>query len=266
MHDARHLFYEAFQLESFKYLYVVGGGGKTTLIQILSDAIRQRGHSVISTTTTKIRIPPDDPDWEVRIGGDVPDRSICGQDKPFAIVLGRTFDAQKKKILGGSWQELDALREQCPQVNFLVEADGSRGRSLKAYNPTEPVISPQAQCLVVVLGIDVLGKPVDNRYVHRSEIARQWLGVGGTHRVTEENVADLIFHPKGCLRDLGEDTQVFFFINKVADSTRRKQAAALKRALHRRWAEEVACHGMKNRSTPTFLSGYLEHGPRILEM
>jgi probable selenium-dependent hydroxylase accessory protein YqeC len=265
MPDVRQLFYEAFQLDSFKYLYVVGGGGKTSLIQMLSEAIRQRGHSVISTTTTKIRIPTADPDWEIRIGSSVPDHSLCDQSKPFAMVLGRSLDPQKKKILGGSWQELDALREQCPLVNFLVEADGSRGRSLKAYNPAEPVVSPHAQSLVVVLGIDVLGKPVDDRYVHRSEIAQQWLGVGISHHITEENVADLIYHPRGCLRDLGEDTQVFFFINKVSNSALKRQAARLKRVLKERWGEWLAGSNGTSNTAPIFLSGSLENGPWLIE-
>ncbi len=50
----------------------------------------------------------------------------------------------------------------------LVEADGSRGRSLKAFGPDEPQVPSVTTTIVQVAGADVLGQPLREEYVHRA--------------------------------------------------------------------------------------------------
>ena len=58
---------------------------------------------------------------------------------------------------------------------MLVEADGSRGLPLKAHAPHEPVIPPNAQRTVLVVGADGFGRPVAEA-CHRPE---RWAALAG---------------------------------------------------------------------------------------
>ncbi|MBF0106499.1 MAG: hypothetical protein HQM16_14380 [Deltaproteobacteria bacterium] len=46
-----------FNLKKNRYVYLVGGGGKTTLMFRLAHLLRDEGRTVITTTTTKILYP-----------------------------------------------------------------------------------------------------------------------------------------------------------------------------------------------------------------
>ena len=54
--------------------------------------------------------------------------------------------------------------------SWLVEADGSRGLSLKAFGPHEPLVPGATTLLVQVAGLDVLDAPLDAAHVHRAEL------------------------------------------------------------------------------------------------
>ncbi len=61
---------------------------------------------------------------------------------------------------------LTALRDLCNYL--LVEADGSRGRPLKAHLPHEPVIPPHTDQVLLVAGLSGLGQPIQAA-AHRPE-------------------------------------------------------------------------------------------------
>ena len=119
-----------------------------------------------------------------------------------------------------------------PDVDFvLVEADGSRMRPIKAPATHEPVIPTETTLVVPVVGIDAL----DGRFsqvTHRPEIAEELLrySVIGD-QLSVENVAGLIAHPQGGLKNVPDGARVVPFINKVETPVQLHAARQIARHL-----------------------------------
>jgi probable selenium-dependent hydroxylase accessory protein YqeC len=132
---------------------LIGGGGKTSTMYALAGYLRSIG-SVIVCTSTHIMSPPQFP---FRKQIDVP-------LKAGEVVSTGSIDGIK---LSSPEQSFDELIDLADYV--LVEADGSRQLPLKAHAAHEPVIPKESSTVLVLVGIDGLGKPI--RYAaHRPEL------------------------------------------------------------------------------------------------
>jgi len=85
------------------------------------------------------------------------------------VVLGQR-EIAGGKLLGIPEFWFSALRAAFPACTILVEADGAMGRWLKGHHVHEPVIPRETTLVVVVMGLGVIGKPLDSQYVHRPEV------------------------------------------------------------------------------------------------
>lgn len=121
---------------------VIGGGGKTSLIERLADELSARG-SVIVTTTTHIYRPAHLP-FSLRATGR--DRILC---------VGTPCADGKLTAPAQSFEELASLADY-----VLTEADGSKRLPLKAHEAHEPVIPPGAQEVIAVVGASGLYRPI----------------------------------------------------------------------------------------------------------
>ncbi|MBF0104524.1 MAG: putative selenium-dependent hydroxylase accessory protein YqeC, partial [Deltaproteobacteria bacterium] len=117
---------------------------------------------------------------------------------------------------------------------IICEADGAKGRSLKAHADHEPVVSHQADLVVAVIGIDCIGKPATEEHVHRSGLFCERVGIHPGSPISIKNIADIFFHPEGYLKNTGLRSEVVIFINKVLSATERQQAEHLALALKKR--------------------------------
>jgi probable selenium-dependent hydroxylase accessory protein YqeC len=148
---------------------VVGAGGKTTLVYRLAAEARASGLRVLVTTTTHMGAPPDADAGPLLVESESTEsaverdlaRALAAEGR--ATVLGRRIRADK--LEGLSRARVDALARLADLT--LVEADGARGRSLKAPAEHEPVIPRSATLVIVVAALDVLGAPLDEARVHR---------------------------------------------------------------------------------------------------
>ncbi len=173
---------------------LIGGGGKTTLLYTLADEMRAKG-TVMLCTSTHIRIPKQYP---LVIGGADALRAALASHG--AVCAGTPAESGKLTAPSMSFEELAALADY-----VLVEADGSRGLPLKAHAPHEPVIPPNAQRVVLVVGVDGFGKPV-REVCHRSDSWAARAGVSEDAFATPEGEAKVI---------LAEGFGDRVFINKV---------------------------------------------------
>ena len=112
-------------------------------------------------------------------------------------------------------------------VSAIVnEADGAAGRPLKAPREGEPVIPDNTTLLVPVMGIDGMGRPLDEETVFRSAIASRLLDLPIGSTVTEEVIARLM----GELIKRGPaGARVVPLINKVDIPGGREKAEKLAR-------------------------------------
>ena len=131
---------------------LIGGGGKTSTMYYLAGELREKG-SVIVCTSTHILRPPHVP-YLPRLAEHL---------KPGEVVSTGMIDGMK---LSAPEQPFSELIRSADYV--LVEADGSRQLPLKAHAPHEPVIPPEAKTVLVVIGVDGLGKPI-REAAHRPE-------------------------------------------------------------------------------------------------
>ena len=128
-----------------------GSGGKTTWIYRLAEELRRQGKRVAVATTTHMYEPPPS-----LLADDAETAKSLLEGQGFAVVGRR--DGRGKIGYGG-----DALFAACRALAdiVLVEADGSRRQPLKCFGPHEPVIPPDADCIVHVAGLFALGRPLD---------------------------------------------------------------------------------------------------------
>lgn len=170
-------------------LSVIGSGGKSGLLRILSE---QLPGTVILTTTTHIfpfdhcpLITSDDPSiirQALRQNRIVTAASIAGHGKLTAPAI--------------PFAKLSSLARW-----VLVEADGSKRLPIKAHAPHEPVIPPGCDEIICVVGASGFGGKIAE-VVHRPEIFCRISGASPEERLTPkmtgsvlavENLASKVF-------------------------------------------------------------------------
>lgn len=221
------------KVDSPQIITLIGGGGKTSLMFLWARVLKEQGFSVITATTTK----------------------LCNESRSgFVVAHPATFSAaqtllensqQRKEILtltgfplastgklsGISPEWVDQLSRTFPDTIFLVEGDGSAGRSIKGHLPHEPVIPADTSLLVPIIGLDVLGKTLDADYVHRPNVFSEITGIRAGECVGPAAVLTILLHKNGYLKQAPATAQVFPFFNKVETFHLKKEAFSLSQKL-----------------------------------
>lgn len=227
-------FLSAFELGSPAMVAFVGGGGKTSLMFALANALPGR---VVTTTTTRIfaaqinlspavcfftakTVEEESQNYAFSATSAVYSSSTLsaaldrfGQ----CLVVGAVGSGKDREKALGVLPELPGQLLARPDVDFvLVEADGSRMRPIKAPAEHEPVIPPEATLVVPVVGMDAVGGRIE-AVAHRPELVCSVIGkpYSADSRLTPEDVADLLTHPQGGLKGVPDRARVIPFINKV---------------------------------------------------
>ncbi|MGN0777194.1 MAG: selenium cofactor biosynthesis protein YqeC [Candidatus Ventricola sp.] len=188
---------------------LVGGGGKTTLMYALAEASRRRGLRTAVMTTTKIGRPGTycrtmaacQACWAAG------EYAVCGER------LGeRKLVAPEPAVLAQLLAQAEAL---------FIEADGARRLPCKAPAAHEPVILPETDTVIAVMGLDALGQPVGEICL-RTEIVQALLGCGPEHRLTEEDMVRLLLSEQGSRKGVGQ--RDFFVVLNKCDGAQRLNA------------------------------------------
>jgi len=224
---------DAFGLTGRRSVYLIGGGGKTSLMFACAHGLVEQGRTVVTTTSTKIGQPSAmrsahvlvNPDIDFLLGHIASD---IGLQRHITVAAARL---EPGKLVGLSVAQLDQLVDSGVADHVLVEADGAAGRSLKAHRDHEPVVSPRAELVIAVIGIDCIGKPMNDQYVHRSALLRERLDRTETDLVTVEDVARIFFCRDGYLAKVGGRSEIMVFINKAATGAQVDLAGGLGDAL-----------------------------------
>ena len=146
---------------------VIGSGGKTTLLRTLGTELAEAGGRVLLCATTKIYPFPGLPCAHDRAELDAlaPSPLLCA---------GAPLEHGKLTALEVPMADLAARFDY-----VLVEADGSARLPLKAHASHEPVIPPEANRTICVVGISGFGRPI-REAVHRparfAALAGAWAG------------------------------------------------------------------------------------------
>jgi molybdenum cofactor cytidylyltransferase len=202
---------EALRYSQPESLAFVGAGGKTTaLFQAAREIIApsRRGAAtgkqmVMVTTTTHLgawQAGQADHCYQARSLGDI--EALRG-DLPDGIILvtGEENDGRLGGLKGVMLDELEGIARE-RQVPLLIEADGAHGRPLKAPETHEPAIPGFTQQVVVVAGMNGLGRPLTGEWVHRDDTYAEISNLHPGEQVTEEAMAAVLMHKRGGLKNI----------------------------------------------------------------
>ena len=207
---------EALDLRGDEVVALVGGGGKTTAMFRMARETVDKGGTAITTTTTRIFaaqialapahvLAPEA--TRERVGA-----ALAAHRH--VLVIGAT-DPGTGKADGVPLDLFARLRAWFPGACLLNEADGSRMLPFKAPAAHEPVIPPETTLVVPVVGADILGRPLDERHVHRPELVAALAGVVVGAPVTPAVVARVLAHPAGGCKGVPPGARVVALINTV---------------------------------------------------
>lgn len=122
---------------------------------------------------------------------------------------------------------LDRLHTAWPELTIVVEADGSKMRPFKAPGEGEPVIPLAATAVLSVVGLDVIGRPLDGRAVHRPEVVALLTGAEPGIPVTPELVAAVLLHPAGGRKGVPAGARWLVLLNKAEGPARQDLATGI---------------------------------------
>ncbi len=171
---------------------LIGAGGKTSLMFHLAKELSKSKNRVLTTTTTKIFMPKPFQSPDTIIENDV-DKLIQKAKinlKNFShFSAGSKYDPVSKKLIGFNPDIIKQLWQTRLFDWIIVEADGAKQKPLKASGPHEPVIPKNTTHLILVTGLDAVGRILDDDSVHRSKIFSNNTGVGMGELINEQSIA-----------------------------------------------------------------------------
>jgi molybdenum cofactor cytidylyltransferase len=207
-----------------------GSGGKSTAMFRLARELAPQMRVLLTTSTrifaAQIQLAPAhqifNPDRQSL--ADVLPRLNHAIDQFGQVLLVGPTDKASGKAFGIAPQTIDTLAQTGQFDAILIEADGSRMRPFKAPADHEPVIPAATSLVVPVVGLDVLGRPLSDEFVHRAALVSRLSGQPLNRPVSEETIAAVLSHPAGGLKTAPPRARIIPLLNKV--ETEEARAAA----------------------------------------
>lgn len=183
-----------FLCEGKHIISLVGGGGKTTIMYEMARFCADKGMRTLVTTTTRIY----EPENGLFAESETLVKQLWAEGKP-AVVGERTNDGKLKML---SVQELYSYIEMADMV--LIEADGAKGKPCKAPREKEPVLLPECDIILGVMGLDVPGRPLEEVCFCLDE-TKDLLGVSSEgHQMTTSDMAEILLSERGTRKGVGQ--------------------------------------------------------------
>lgn len=164
---------------------IVGAGGKTSLMYALAEKEAAAGKRVIVSTTTHIFQPASD------FAYDAQEALKLWKQGRFAVI---GTPCGNGKLAAAAAEEMAFWNGQADL--FLLEADGAKHLPCKVPAEHEPVIPADCRRVIGVLGMDALGRPLQ-QVCFRPELAMELLGCGPEHELETEDLVRIALSRRG---------------------------------------------------------------------
>ncbi len=195
---------------------IVGAGGKTTIMYELAACLSGKGKKVLVSTTTHIYKPP-----EAVYAANLQQLEYLWQRGSYAVCGRQAEDAGKLRM-----PEPDVLAKYMQLADItLLEADGAKGRPCKIPAAHEPVILPQCDIVIGVLGLDALGQAVEQACL-RAELVQKLLGCDGSHLLTVNDLTYIMTSEFGLRKNVA-GRKFYPVLNKCDTVVAAAKAAAI---------------------------------------
>lgn len=220
---------KALRLGNAPRLALVGAGGKTAAIFQIASAYRG---PVIVTTSTHFSVEQTrqgDNHFIIRTVEDLnkfQDRMPDGVN----IFTGPIAGDRATSI---SFESLSWLDRWCSRhsVPMLIEADGSRQRPIKAPAQHEPAISPFADMVLVITGMQAVGKPLSSEWVHHPELFAVLSGLEPGDPITPKAIIKVLSHPDGGLKNIPAGAKRVVVLNQADTPELREISSTMAKSL-----------------------------------
>lgn len=186
-----------------KIISVAGAGGKTTMIHSLRDRYLAEGRSVLVTTTTKMYIE-ENTDISCSL------ESITASLEKDSYCMAGSPSAESGKIAALPAHIMEAALQAADVV--LIEADGAKHYPAKYPAAYEPVIYPGSTEVILVMGLDAIGRRVDETVFRADEYARA--GLGNESDIVTFDTLETIIH-SGYLSRIDKAVRVIVLYSKM---------------------------------------------------
>jgi len=214
-------------------LSIVGAGGKSTaLFQLAHQFVGRSKAAAIVTATTHLGT------WQTANAG----QHIVARD---IQSLARIFDSDPRGVIVITGEKkddryspideplLEWLHEKtsAQRLPLLIEADGSRARPLKAPEIHEPPIPEFTDLVLVVAGLNGIGKPLTDEHVHRAKIFSRLGHLPFNAIITPESISRVLTHPQGGLKNIPQTARRVVLLNQADTPELKSIGGAMARDL-----------------------------------
>lgn len=202
---------------------ICGSGGKTTLLYRLAGEAAERGWKALCSSTVTAQMVSPAPDRAVVVVEEISDLESHLRETFAAtgqVVLFGT-EERRDKMLGVAVKTLEGLHEAGLADLFVLECCGARRRPFKAPADYEPVIPPFATHVVVVVGMEAVGKAMDELSVHRPERVTALTGLAMGGIISPEVIAQVVSAPESYLGKGPPGARWFLYCTKVSSPERK---------------------------------------------
>lgn len=198
---------------------LVGGGGKTTVMNELAAAWGACGRKVLALTSTHILQPADG-----SFATDAAAVHNLWQQGRYAVI------GTPETSIGKLTAPLQSLYETLqPQADvILCEADGSRHHPCKVPAAHEPVLLPDSDIVLAVAGMDALCRPLAQA-CQRPQPAAALLGCSLDSVIDEQMLAALLLSEQGSRKNVG--TRTYYIVLNKCDLLKAAQQEEMLRLL-----------------------------------
>lgn len=205
---------------------LVGGGGKTTVMYELAAAWAACGRKVLVLTSTHILCPADG-----SFAADAAAVNNLWQQRRYAVI--GTPELSTGKLTAPPQDLYEALKLQADVI--LCEADGSRHHPCKAPAAHEPVLLPDSDIVLAVVGMDALGCPLAQA-CQRPQPAAAFFGCSLDSVIDEQMLAALLLSEQGSRKNVG--TRTYYIVLNKCDLIKAAQQEEILRLLVRAGIDE----------------------------
>lgn len=231
---------QALQVESYKVITAIGGGGKTSTLLTLANEFEIQRKKFFITTTTRVAA-----------------RELAA----FPVVYGKRFDeligkirlilssrisvalgtelTSTGKVLGIPPEWIDKLKELYPDHYFLIEGDGAARKPFKAPGDFEPVIPYSTELVIGILGVEAIGQTLSEDNVHRADLVSGLTKVPLGDILNCDAIAEVIGSEQGYRKNVPEHSDFAVIINKVDEEIHYQNGKRLASLLLKRGISPV---------------------------
>jgi molybdenum cofactor cytidylyltransferase len=192
-----------------------GAGGKTSAMRRLAEEQSR----LLMTTTTRLGVGQSDLAAHQLIEPtrqDLQEIPALLEQHGNLLVTGPEHEGKWTEV---NAETLHALKQAARslQVPLAIEADGARGRSLKAPAEHEPAIPAFADLVIPTAGLDALGQQIDSEAVHRSKQVAALLASEGDEILEPHSIARIVTSLGGGLKGVPEAAEVRVLLTRATE-------------------------------------------------